>query len=241
MIDTPKPVGATLNDPAPPEMPPASAGGISIERYRNEYEAADQLVRKVAAFRDQASIPANNELRYAGHHFLQAIQDDHAAEPDWDQLARAIAHCQRASYEACDAGVLSALEMIQIFKDDYSMMDISPTLPDWADIKETARKAQDTVAKKRQRSEEAPILEAGYEEAFDELVRIYHRLEDAREDLNKRVAAERREGRRWWLGLVVAVVLGIGGIIASRYPFSTASASGQNAPAPAEHGAPSKQ
>ena len=50
----------------PPEFP-------SISELTESYETADRFTREVARFRSAVAVRANNELRYAGHHLLQAL------------------------------------------------------------------------------------------------------------------------------------------------------------------------
>ena len=45
----------------PPEYP-------SISELTESYDTADRFTREVAQFRSAVAVPANNELRYAGHH-----------------------------------------------------------------------------------------------------------------------------------------------------------------------------
>lgn len=40
------------------------------------YNKADSFAKKVSEFRREVSIPAHNQLRYAGHHFMQAMASD---------------------------------------------------------------------------------------------------------------------------------------------------------------------
>ena len=67
-----------MNTSGTTDSPPPSAisNNSTIAVYRASYADADQLSREVSNFRDDVAIPANNELRYAGYHLLQAIGDD---------------------------------------------------------------------------------------------------------------------------------------------------------------------
>lgn len=114
---------------------------ITIASYREEYNRANELAKRIQAFRYEAGIPAQNELRYAGHHFLRAIGND-GKLADLDQLTKARNHCRRACYEAVEAGLAHALNQIAQFKDDFKNTPITGTLPDWIDILSHARAAQ---------------------------------------------------------------------------------------------------
>ena len=92
-------------------MPDADA----IRELRNLYETADSFAREVSEFRSEVSIPVHNELRYAGHHLLQSI-DDGGTIVEGGQFSRAKRHCERAMYEAAEAGIMSALDEIAAFR-----------------------------------------------------------------------------------------------------------------------------
>ena len=109
---------SSKSDSANDDLPP-----ITIQSLRTFYKAADKYVREVAEYRDAASIPALNQLRYAGHHFLRAIGDDGSVQSE-ENLRRAHNHCERALYEATDAGITSALKQINRFKHDFRKIAI---------------------------------------------------------------------------------------------------------------------
>ena len=61
-------------------MPPEPS---SISELTESYETADRFTREVAQFRSAVVVPANNELRYAGHHLLQALDgQEQISKPD---------------------------------------------------------------------------------------------------------------------------------------------------------------
>jgi len=127
---------------------------VTIASYREEYNHAASLAQRIQAFRDEAGVPAANELRYAGHHLLQAIDDD-GNLADEDQLAKARNHCRRASYEAVEAGLTHALRQIHQFKEDYKLIEITPVLQDWPQILVDATNAQRVVGRARPEPERA--------------------------------------------------------------------------------------
>ena len=81
----------------PPEYP-------SISELTESYDTADRFTRDVAQFRSAVAVPANNELRYAGHHLLQALDgQEQVTKPEG--LRKAKNHCERAMYDAAQAGI----------------------------------------------------------------------------------------------------------------------------------------
>lgn len=192
--------------------PGKKAGEITIARFRREYEAADEFARNVSNFRSDVAIPAHNELRYAGYHFLAAVPDS-GQEIDTEQLQKAINHCQRSMYEAADAGILSALDMIALFRDDYKLVSITDVVPDYLKILAAAREGQKLSAEKRRHQKDTPILHKDYAQLFETLKLYCYTLEIAREELNKKIREEKQKSRRWVGGLVVTIALGVAAIV----------------------------
>ncbi len=163
---------------------------VTLEYVQENYDKADSLAKEVANYRDEVAIPAINELRYAGHHILRAVAGS-SAHPDQEQLLKAIYHCQRAMYEAADAGIISALSMISIFHDDYRNTVITDVVHEYPEIISQAREAQSLLEKERYQTGTDPVLPYKYVETFRLLVESSKRLEDCREELNKKVRKER--------------------------------------------------
>ena len=179
----------------------------SIGKLRATYEAADNFARKVGEFSADVAIPAHNELRYAGHHLLRALADDGSIS-DPVQLDRAVAHCERAQYEAAEAGISYAIDIIEQFKKDYRTVPITSVIKDYMEIKKIARDAQELLT--RTRSTAGPDEHGELPDPracismFEKLRESCGKLEDAREDLNKLIRDEKTSSRRFLIGLAVA-------------------------------------
>ena len=125
----------------PPECP-------SISELTESYETADRFTREVAQLRSAVAVPANNELRYAGHHLLQAL-DGKEQISKADQVRRAKNHCDRAMYDAAEAGILYAIDEIGRFQDDYKGVVVSRVVEDYPKVRALAVGAQATLAQGR--------------------------------------------------------------------------------------------
>ena len=61
----------------------------SVSELTESYETADQFTREVAQIRSAVAVPANNVLRYAGHHLLQALDgQEQISKPDGVRKAK---------------------------------------------------------------------------------------------------------------------------------------------------------
>lgn len=186
---------------------------VTLASFREEYNHASDIAKKIQAFRDEAGVPASNELRYAGHHLLQALADDGTIVRE-DQLIKARNHCRRAAYEAVEAGLSHALRQINKFQEDYRTVEISPVLAEWPDILVDAQAAQKIVAQARPEPErEQKDDHIRHLEAFEKLAPHTEKLACCREELNKRLTSSTRDTRRWLIGIGVTIILGIAGLI----------------------------
>ena len=197
---------------------PTASSRKSIGELRATYEAADNFARKVGEFCADVAIPAHNELRYAGHHLLRALADDGSIS-DPVQLDRALAHCERAQYEAAEAGIFYAIDIIEQFKKDYRTVPIVSVVEDYMEIKKMARDARDLLTQTRSTTGpnergELPDPRACID-MFDKLRESCGKLEDAREELNKIIRAEKTSSRRFLIRLIVAAI----GVIVSIFAF----------------------
>ena len=185
-----------------------------IARYRQLYEDADKFAREVAEFRESISIPAHNELRYAGHHLLQSLDDD-GTVADQEQLRRACNHCERAMYEAAEAGITSLLKSIQQLQKDYKDIVVRDVVPNYGDCIALAREVQQLLIRGRSKEATATATASDYMQAFRRLLKASDSLEDARDDLNAKLTDQKRKTRQFILGVAVTVTVGILSVVAA--------------------------
>lgn len=177
-----------------------------LARLREEYDMADKVMKQVQAFVDEAGIPAINELRYAGYHLLNAVIPANEKSSPQDELIRATNHCKRATYEACEMGMLTAFDKISMFKTDYSQVVVSQIVPDWQQILTKCDQCRDEITSARQTGDDRSIDHTRFRDSFTELVNICRRLDHARDDLNKLIEAKRTEARRYAVNVFLAIV-----------------------------------
>lgn len=167
-----------------------------IGELRTLYDKADQFAREVAELEDEIAIPAINELRYAGYHLLQAIGDDGTISKD-EQLRRATSHCERAMYEAAEAGINLVLVSIDQFREDYKNIVVKDVVDDYASIIVQARKAQDLLARGRSDQISSSERASCYMETFRQLRDASEMLEASRDDLNAKLSEQVKDKRRF--------------------------------------------
>ena len=175
------------------------------------YETADRFAREVGEFRAEVPIPAHNELRYAGHHLLQSLNDE-GQVADQEQLRKAKSHCERAMYEAAEAGIMQVLEETEEFRQTYKKLDVSDVVPDFRERILKARRAQKLIVRGRADRESAEQHTSQYMEAFRDLSDSLDVLDASRDGLNAKWEeqdARRRRDVRNTLLAVLGIVVGL--------------------------------
>lgn len=180
----------------------------SIADFRTEYLKADVFCQEVQGFLNLAGVPAVNELRNAGKHLLSSLGDDGQIISQVE-LGAGIGHSRKACYEAYEAGILVALEIIQKFREDYSTTTIGSTVSNYPNILQRAHNAQKSVEQGRHPEFDRTIDHTRRMEAFRELRECAELLMVGREEMNKKVASERRKARLVMLGIVVAILVAV--------------------------------
>ena len=155
-----------------------------LRKLRKEYETADELIKEVQSFTRKAGIPAINELRYMGHHLLLSSGD--GTDPE-DELRKAIGHCQRAAYEAAEAGTLAVLDEVDIFRRDYKSVVVTDVVGDYLAILKHADQCQVELRKARQEGHDRDVDYARLMDAFRSVKGHCTTLNYAREELNKKI------------------------------------------------------
>ena len=169
------------------------------------YEEADRFAREVGEFQSEVPIPAHNELRYAGHHLLQAINDDGTIADD-GQILKAKNHCERAMYEAAEAGIISALDLMHIFRTDNKGVVVGEVVPGYSQMRKLARTAQDLLVKGRSGRISAVQQVRSYMDVFRALRDALDTLEAAQDDLNAKKILQIKAARRFLITCLIAVL-----------------------------------
>ena len=180
---------------------------LDVTELRQLYETADSFAREVGELRSEVSIPAHNELRYAGHHLLQSLNDE-GTVVDEDLLKKAKNHCERAMYEAAEAGIMHELEVIQEFRQAYKTVVMGDVVPDYQERIVKAKSAQKLIIKGRANRVSVEVHVSKYMEIFRELGETLNLLDAARDDLNAKKDAQ-DSSRRWTVVTTLLALLGI--------------------------------
>ena len=160
--------------------PPAtkSDSTLSLEIFREKYALADRLSKLLSVLTEEAAIPAVNELRYAGFHLLKATNASGSVE-DGEHLTRAIEHCERAIYDATEAGILASVQNIDRVLSSYGLVTIPNIVPTLPEIRQARAAAVEMLIANRTGSLADRVG------IFEELLQHSRTLELAKPDLDK--------------------------------------------------------
>ena len=175
-----------------------------LSDFRALYNRADEFAREIAEFRSEIAHLAYNQLRYAGHYLLQALDDSGSISSN-EQLRRASSHCERAMYEAAEAGIISVLDSIDQFRKEYKRIVIKDIVDDYASIILQCRKALDLLVRGRSGQMSSSERVACYIETFRQLRDAKELLNANRDDLNAKQSKQVQDRRRFILGLLVLI------------------------------------
>lgn len=105
-----------------------------LAEVRRLYAEAEFAIKRYERIALEDQIAAVNELRYAGHHILEAESEDDEAKRQ-DHLTSARNHCRRAVQDAKDGAIVAQLEFFAQFADcRFAKTELERLLPDWRSL-----------------------------------------------------------------------------------------------------------
>ncbi|MFJ4144433.1 hypothetical protein [Pseudomonas sp. NPDC089734] len=168
------------------------------------FQLAEEKIKLVENLNQELSIPAINELRYAGYHMTQFLTC--TGEEAEKQLGKAENHCKRAIYDAVEAGVTNQLEMIKTFQNDFRNVIISETITRYPQIRKELKAAQDLILAPKDPAKDRSEY---YEQCSShlEILRIARdELESYREELIQRIERQNKEARNRHVAVATLLV-----------------------------------
>ncbi len=172
------------------------------------FQKAEKAVKEVEYIHLELTVPAVNELRYAGYHVSNYLENTERT----DELNRAVGHCKRAIYDAYEASILYNIKGFRAFKRDYASVVVSEVLADYNDLHykvTTILKFVQSVDKEAKDQHYAVCSQY-----HDELKDIIEKLDSARDELNKKIRIERNKSFYVIIGTVIAFLSAIIALVA---------------------------
>jgi len=169
------------------------------------FDEAEQSLKLAEHTLYELSIPAVNELRYAGRHIVEALKADENGKPNKAENERnkAAKHCKRAIYDCQEARALFFFEQYYVFRQDYRRVVISAVVSSYSELKtEIARWHKEYKALDFDSREDRDKYVGFMNGLCSAVEPIVEQLEESRDELNKTVYRQRRN-----LSLTVVSIL----------------------------------
>ena len=227
------------------KMSCAMISSLSSSDIKKLYGKAENALKQYERISLSNLAPALNELRYAGHHLLEA-ENAVVDEERMHHLTRAAAHCERAVYDAKEATIISLLECVADLRGmGISADEMRQFMPDWNSLIDEASAARALL--ERMGNVKNVVDDAEVEAAIERLMSFRERiltvesdvisLRNRREEENRKIeeynlaekaraedeaniARERKDDRRYVSSMILSaagVVLSVFGLVASVY------------------------
>ncbi len=119
-----------------------------IAEFKKMYNEAEHEISRVSHilsknpdYKERMTIPAINELRYAGSHFLSALNstDPRKTEKKYDLASD---HVLRAKYDVKEMGVSILIKNIHLYLSKYGYLVVDKTLEGFAHTMRTIQEIQ---------------------------------------------------------------------------------------------------
>ncbi len=181
----------------------------TLREISSLYQEAERAIKYVEDFDGVLTVPAVNQLRYAGNHLNRYL-----AEVDPDELRDALKHVKRATYDAYEATIVYQLLEYDKFRNDYRLISISKVVPDYVQIQEKIETSRLFVRENDQSKTRGDNYRNGREH-LDQIVCGVRLLNTSREELNKLIVSERNEFL-WKVLAGIGVIATVVGIIIAK-------------------------
>lgn len=197
-------------------LPPEPNGTVIVKsedarRWHNLFAEAEKRIKEIEHFNEGLDIPAINELRYVSFHLLEILTSPPAAQESHN--AKVISHLQRAIYDACEALISLQLKELRKFQEDYRLTVVSDVINNYQELMQNAEEASSLIKGKQRGHDGREDYYADALKHVDVLQKINITLRAARDELNKKLNIQRRDSRRWVIGIGTALIAAIVGLV----------------------------
>ncbi len=165
------------------------------------FSEAEIAIKEIEDFGSELVVPAVNQLRYCGNHLVRYLSDTDNKE----ELEDSVKHCKRAAYDAYESAIAYHLLEFKTFKEDYRKVQITPVIPDYADIQQMIKQARDFIRNNSESKTRGDFYKNGREH-LQLLAGNVDKLNSNRDELNKAIRKERTTLLFQVIGGVAAIV-----------------------------------
>lgn len=156
--------------------------------------------------------PALNELRYVGFHLIKSISKSTAKEQE-EELLRAIRHCERASYDIIEIGIVYQLSLFEQFREEFRQTPITATIKNWTQICESVNRVNAELCEINRFDEVGEEYHVVAEEKLQTLLGITANLPKYRAELDKVRKRQLKKKFLTYSGWAIALVAAIWSVL----------------------------
>jgi len=178
-----------------------------LAEIRDLFGEAEEVIKQIEYFDGELTVPAVNQLRYAGNHLLRYL----ANPSDIEELNDAAKHCRRSAYDAYEATIVFLLLEFEKFKNDYRLVVISEVIPDYISILKHIEDARIFIGNVQGKSRGDHYL--GCKKHFKTLSSNITKLNVSRDELNKLMKRTRSRFLMSVTGIFLATVSATIGVL----------------------------
>lgn len=158
------------------------------------FQKAEKKMKYIELLGEGLSIPAINELRYAGCHIARAWADHQDEQKALEEVDRAIKHVKRANYDASEIGILYYLENLRQFQEDYRLVDIPSSFPKYYELCSFGEDVKEKVLS-NEKDSRGELWESFWNQ-FLTMEANFKNLKHASVELNKKLEAKNQSENR---------------------------------------------
>lgn len=198
--------------------------GNLYKQICQEWNKAEQDVKRAEQVCDEVIIPSIMELRYAGRRVVQALElisQDGDKEEAKKLLHDAWFNCHRARHDAIDASTTQMAKVIKIAVKKLRYSAILQAFPQfsqlWYKLQTTRRKIVESRGSSRQRDEIYEIVE---DTNFPEVLALFEEFQHSEPVMRAIAERDRRLSAVAWVALSVAVIAVLGEAFNARHEIA---------------------
>ncbi len=178
-------------------------GGIAA--VLDEWNKAENAIKKAEQVNGEVINPAVYELRYAGRRLVEALAEkDNDPDKAIKLLGDAHFDCCRARHDAIDAATAKISSDLDIATNKIGAHNILTYFPEWRDLAQELIQVRELIANSREhRNDRDKIYNVLQNENLDWIVQIHSQFKANEQTM---VLAARGERRKYFGGIFVGIL-----------------------------------
>lgn len=142
-----------------------------VDELRICFKDTEKRIKDIELETSELSIPSINQLRYVAYHLIEGFNPDiENDEKVFEEIKKALHHCQRAKFDAIEIGLTYSLDNVRIFQEKYNAMTETLTIiPNYIELMRKTQEASITLQSIRDEDKER-------EEYYDDIFPHYEAL-----------------------------------------------------------------